>query len=460
MVAVLVTGAETSLLYLLTAVLVRSPTQAPAPWMWLWAAGLVAYFLPRRVGGVGSPLNRGVIATAILLTTLFSVYRFCFPEQPLWSAGWIAGTARDLTGGESAAARSVPILVLALIGLWWRQLARLTPGSDTVEALFRSGSLPVAALAVAGAAQWRTNDAWMRLLTWQIVAFFGLSLLALAYTGYRSQPSEDAGRRTLFVRWVGASFTPVLLALLVASIVSAVLFDSATPVVQALVTGVFSILGVLVIVVGSLAGRVMTAVLSLVALILSALKLAERPSRLPPPVRPERKSGPPPAVVHRVHVDDLINWLLLAIAVLVVVYLFNRYRPRRESESLRDVGHESAWKRPDLKSGLSSLYGRVRGRLSHWGDDPLRAMLADPTWRYTAEIRRAYGHVQRLYTRAGHGRYQSQTAWEHAQTQTSEALLQLTAIYQEARYSTRPAPRALAARARDLEATIRAELRS
>ncbi|MEJ7653744.1 MAG: hypothetical protein WKH64_10625 [Chloroflexia bacterium] len=49
LVAALLTGAETALLYLLTAELVGSLELAPLPWPALWLVGMFAFVLPRAL---------------------------------------------------------------------------------------------------------------------------------------------------------------------------------------------------------------------------------------------------------------------------------------------------------------------------------------------------------------------------------------------------------------------------
>ncbi|MDP9352538.1 MAG: DUF4129 domain-containing protein, partial [Chloroflexota bacterium] len=65
--------------------------------------------------------------------------------------------------------------------------------------------------------------------------------------------------------------------------------------------------------------------------------------------------------------------------------------------------------------------------------------------------------VQQLYARRGQGRSPAQTAREHANAQASEALGELADVYQQARYSTRPAPAELARRAKELREAVRKE---
>lgn len=454
-VVILLTGAETSLLHLLTALLAGSPHTAPLGWLWLWVLGLVAFLLPRALSGTSPTVYVLTIAAAILLTCSLAVHASSFSGVSSLDPTWIRAAWQALVSDGGATLGGTPLAIVAVLGLWWRQIGRETPGTDAAGAVFRWGPLLVAVLTFAGLAQWQGTAGGVSLLTTRTAIFFLLTLLALGYTQWIETPLRaGSGRLGSVVGWLTTSVLPLLLAAVVAVVLSALLFGTLAPAARVIADVVAAIvfLGIVVV---STALRALTWPLAwLIAAILSLLP--DIPFRRPPPPNPDENADAwRDAIQQRMlEVPDWIVWSVSLGALLLVLYVLSRYRPRRESLAGVPVARESVWELPDLRRGLRDLLRRpVREH------DPLDEMLRDPTWQHTAQVRRAYRDAAALLEEHGRGREAAQTAQEHARSQRSAAYRELAAVYAQARYSTIPAPPDMARRAMDLRNLLVAELK-
>lgn len=453
LVAVLLTGAETALLHLLVAEIAGSWGKAPLGWAALWAVGLLAYFLPRALEGLPSRAYALLLASVITATSLLAAYAAGYRGRAFWDPSWAVDAARALMFIDNAATRSIPLLAAALGALWWRQTHRETPGSEAAGAVFRLGPVPVAFLMLGALAAWGVGRE-LETATLRVAAFFLLALLALACTRWLETPQRGPGGRSTLPSWLGASTLPLLAAMLLTAGLSALLLGTAGPLLDLAATALVSVAVLLVVAVSTVLVWVAWALSRLLLLVLSIFNVHPQFGRLPGTPAEAEGEDRVERVTGTIQASEWLLWVLLALAVLLVLYALTRYRPRREDMSGEAATRESIWERPHLGRGLRNLLRRMRPR----DDDPLRALLRDPRWRHTAEVRRAYRDVQRLYARAGKGRDRSQTAREHASAQGAERLDELAAVYQRARYSTRPAPPEEAERARRLRAASRAEL--
>lgn len=452
-VVALLTGAETVLIYLLTAELTGAFDRAPLSWVHLWIVGLLAFFLPRTLHGSRGPIYPLGIAAAVIAVSLFSIWVACYPSWPLWGAAWVEDAIRALSGEPNAASRNIPTLVVTIFGLWWRQNARETPGSDAAGSVFRWGPVPVAVLCLLGIQVWGARSAEMRSVTGYVAAFFLLCLLALAYARWNETPTRSAGRVTSLLTWMSASMLPVLLALAVTSALSALLFGKVAPVLALLGRGVLTLLvGALVIAV-TVAGLLAWAVVLLIRWVFSLFSGTMLPPS-PAPGTDESRRQLQELVQRYMEVPPVVLWTGLGLATLLAVYALTRLRPRRESTAGAAVIRESVWEAPDPRAALRSLVKTFTRRLPTRAQDPLAALLADPTWKHTGEVRHAYRDVQASYARAGRGRVGSQTPREHAKAHGAPELAELAAIYGQVRYSTRPASESLARRAKELRDSL------
>jgi hypothetical protein len=454
LVAVLLAGAETALASAALAEVVGSFDAAPLDWAWLWAVALLAFFLPRALHGLPSGLYSVLVAAAAAGSVLLAVHARSYPDAPLWDPAWLADAVAPIAFRPTVAVRDPLLVALVVLAVWWRQMARETPGSEAAETIFRFGPAPVAAVLLGALAVWGSGEE-LRAVTWRVAAFFLLTLLALACTRWIETPQREPSGWASLPAWLGATALPLGLAALLTVGLSALLFGTVGPVVaflsRAVLSGILLVVSVMVAVVAWLVWA-LAQVLELVLRIFPGLGRFV----------PRRPYQPPPGEAARREVSERLfaapDWLLWVAVLLVgalALYALTRLRPRREGLAGPAVSRESAWERPDVRGGLRKLLNRARPR----AEDPLRALLRDPTWKHTAEVRRAYREVQRMYARRGRARAASQTAREYAGSHPSAALDELTALYQEARYSTRPAPPELAQRARELGARASAELR-
>lgn len=458
-VATLLAGAETALLYLLLAELGGSPRAAPMPWAVLWALALLAFFLPRALHGIPTALYSAAITLGVVSVSLLCIYIFCYPGRGLLSTAWIRDAGNALTGGENTAERNVMLLLFTMGVLWWRQMARETPGSDAAGWLFRWGPVPVAALTVGGVGLWGASSAEVGLMTGYITAFFVLNLLALAYTRWVETPGRSGGRVASLLNWLSASLVPILLAVAITSAVSGLLFGRVAPVLALLGRAVLTVIAWVLTAVVTVVGAVAWVVYMLVWTIIHLLgnTASERPTQ--PQAADDTQREIQELLARAAVAPGWLMWALVFVLAVLALYGLTRLRPRRESVAGAAVIRESVWAPPDLGLGIRQLLSGIRRRLPGSSPDPLAPLLRDPTWRHTAEVRRAYREVQAMYGRAGRGRATSQTPTEHALTVESPELDELAAIYGQARYGAEPATESTAARAQMLRAALTDQLR-
>ncbi len=453
----LLTGAETSLLYCLLALLAGGFLEAPLAWGWLWLLGLVAFFLPRMMSDLPQRSYAVAVAASACLTTLVAVHHAGYPMEPSWGTGWVEDAVRSASGLSSRSSVSILLVILAGIAVWWRQVARETPGSDAVGTTFRLGPVPVTGLMVLGVASWGTDGPDIARLAWQVAYFFGLCLLALAHVRWSETPRRDSHALACLARWLTTSMGPLLLSLAAAFVISSLLFGRIAPLLAVLLRGAGTLVGWILLAFAWALGLLAWLVANLLWLIYQALRLDEAGNR--PESAPDQTERILEALRSQQGAPRPYFWVLLLLVVAVSLWAIVRYRPRRESTAGSPISRESVWERPDLAAGLGAALSRLRRRLPAFNPDPLRALLSDPVWRHTGEVRKAYRDTARRYEHEGIGRPSAQTAKEHAEANTSLALRELTALYEQARYSTRPVSADAARRADALRDAIARELR-
>ena len=455
-VVLLLTGAEASLLHLLTALLAGSPETAPLGWLWLWTLGLLAFFLPRAISGASPPVYVSGVGLAVLVTCVLATHASAYSHVPFSDTSWMRDAWRALVYDRNTPLRGFPLAIVVVLGLWWRQLARETPGTDAAGALFRWGPLMVAMLTVGEVTQGHISGTGVSLLTVRIATYFVLTLLALGYTQWIETPLRaGSGRLGLLAGWLATSALPLLVAAVVAVALSALLFGTIAPVARFLAELVATIVFLGLVAIGTLLTALAWPLAWLIAAILSFLP--DIPFRRPQRPNPEQNADAwRDALRQRVlEMPDWIVWSVVFGALLFVLYVLTRYRPRRENLAGMPVARESVWERPDLRRGLRDLLQRLPTR-EH---DPLDDLLRDPTWQHTAQVRRAYRDAAAHMEQRGQGREAAQTAQEHAQVQGSTAYRELAAVYAQARYSTLPASPTLAHQAMGLHDTVIADLK-
>lgn len=454
-IAALLTGAETLLLYLLSAELAGGTDRTPLSWPALWTLGLAAFFLPRSLSGARTVLYLGALGAVLVASTALAVHSAAYPHHPLLSSGWVRDAARALEFRATDAQRSVPLTVALAAAVWWRQTARETPGSDAAGAVFRAAPIPVLLLALIAAVRWGGSSPETALAVEYLAAFFLLSLTALALARWVENPAAGASARSLLA-WMTASVVPIVAAVAGAAVLSALLFRTAGRTAASILEAALLGIGWVLVAVSTALATVVWAVMYLIVTVVRWLGIAH-------PAAPRRQATEETlrrlAELPRNNPRDptALFWVLLTLLLLVLIYVFARYRPRRETLAGRGLVRESVWERPSLTGLTRSLQQRLT-RLVASRRDPLRQLLADPLWRYTAQVRMAYREALRRYTDGGAARHAGETPREHARRVGSESLLQLTLLYEQARYSGTPCTEDAASEAHTLLAAIRLEL--
>lgn len=452
---VLLTGAETALLHLLTAEVAGSFERAPMGWGWLWALGVVAFSLPRVLHGAGlERLYPLLLGLAIVASVLLAVHNYGYPAVALWDAAWLSDAASAAVKRGGGTDRNVLLAVVTVLVVWWRQVRRETPSSDEASALFGIGPLAVAGLMVLALFTWGITGERIQAAAWNVAAFFALALLALAYTRWIETPQRSTGGRAAIASWVGSTTGPLVVAVAVTIALSGLIFGTFGPVVSVLAGMLSTVVLFIIVLIVTVLQWLTYAAAALLSGVLSAFNIRVPAAR--PPTPPSTTEATQRDMAERLaQGPDWTVWLFALLVAILVLWLLARMRPRYRRKGEGIVARESVWERPHLGGKLRALLRRRPAR----AEDPLRALAADPAWRHTVEVRRAYRDVQHLYEQEGRGRPPAQTPSEHAAAHPTGSLAELAALYNQARYSTRPAPAELADRARALRRAIRDGLR-
>ncbi len=434
----LLLGAESALLYLLLVVVARSPALAPVSWLELWTLGCGALLFLSVVENLSRGMRRALIGLGALIAFLLAVHASAYADRPLLDAHWPVDSIRALVLLPSGADRSVPLLLGALLALWWRaSVRRRDAGPESVEGLLHAAPLIVVVLAVGMMASLGTSDGTVLYLARYILAFFLLGFLASAFAGLRDLRS--AGIASL-VTWLPSALLPFAVMLALVGVLGLALSGRGDEAISSARDAVSAVASVA----GAAAGLVAEAVLSLARLVLGR--------------------GSPPDLEHRTlrHVShgaggaaagggvSLLPWLFVLAAAIVLFLVRRRYaRP-----STRGERRESAWRGPDLGGTVATLAHGIRRRVLSPKPDPLADLLLDPVWRHTADVRRTYRQVERSLEEDGESRDPGETVGEFAARHTSGSLRDLADLYQRARYSRKPSSPEDARRARELRVGI------
>ncbi len=432
LVAMLLLGAEASLTYLAVSVLARSPLGGPLPWLWLWGTGCAALLLSVILRRLRDPWARwALLALSGVVASLVSVRALSYPDAAPLDFTWLVDAAR-VAAGVGGHARARPQLVAgAVFGFWLWEGARRPPDAGAVRETLMVG--PVLVAAITAAALLVIPDS-ASLLVRYFALFFALCLVGVSV-------AERGGQGT--VRRALSGLLPIALPLAAVGIV-VLAFSGGLGSVASAVGG--SLLDV--------ANAVIAAISALLSILFHGNPPAATPGRLQRMPCPYQDPG---MCVHRPGGGLSIEPATLAMAGLAVAlvlaawYVLGHVRLGGSDEGEE---RESVWSARGAGRGLTSVVRSI-GRRRIGREDPLRGMLSDPVWRYSAEVRLAYREVEREFGRSGRGRLPPETASEHARRLGGGALGELVSVYNRARYGTRPVARELAARARELAKELR-----
>lgn len=405
------------------------------------AAGLVPRWL--HDSGIWDARYTGAVIAAIVGSTLVTIRAISFPGDPWLDSGWLREAGRSLVFAESTADVVVWVPVALSLAVWWLARFHGAPGLDRSRATLQAGT--VACALVATGSMLVARGPSDRAISLAIVAFFGATLLALAIARQNVEATRSARR-------IGTTvLLPTAAILAVAAAITGLLTADALRTIP----DTLAPLGVILDPIFRIVLLVMTLIAIAIALPILWLLSLGNPSN--PPVDTPVSDTNPGATARSAlewQPPDMVRYAI-AIAVLVIaVYAIARFGlhltrrdPERDETGRRSFG---------TGSRRGSWFDRLRWPFGRSTDDPMAAIRNDPDWSQTVRIRETYAAWLRWAQQRRMGRHGAETALEldhrtgpNLSPAAVAALDELTAIYDEVRYSNVPASPALADRAED-----------
>jgi hypothetical protein len=418
------------------------------------AIGLVAVarILPRLLHdrGIWGWNFSAVIALAIVISTLAAVKIVAFPGLPWLDRAWLRDALDSLVFENSAA----DITVWAPIGLsaavWWLAHFNGPPGLERSRAMLRTGAAVAAVVSLASAlVETGPSD---REIAVGVVIFFVVTLVALAIARQGGEATHTRGRlfSTVLLPTVAIVSVAALFALLVT-------FDwtrispHAPDILGTILAPVFTVLLLL-----------LTGVVILISLpLLWLFSLGNYDASRVNQFTGGAQTDPAQSALNW-HPPDPVRYLLAAIFLVIVfagIARFGLAVTRRDNER-----GETGDREIGAGKGLGKWLERFRWPFGRGAADPLANLRGDPRWAHTVHVRETYGTWLRWAEDRNYGRDTAETALEldrrsapffHSSA-SAAALDELTAIYDNVRYSETPATAEQADRATQLWRELKA----
>lgn len=383
-----------------------------------------------------------IMGSAILLSAVVVVKVGAFPDYRLFSLTWIQEAGQSLIFRESAAVRQVWMLIGLVVLAWWRGRSRAEPSLETTYSMLRLGLIWLAGGAILTLMVGQETLLITEYLTPALVGFVVISLISVAVA---RQPDFDypAAPQTGWV-WALILIVPTLIIAGFATSATGVLTRDTLDLLVTVVTPVFWALQYLV------QALVLTIALIAFLLISPIIWLLERQGFEPMANFPEIDISPGAgfdaneSASTGLTVDDPVRFLIVGIILLLIMFLLVRYlfRRRQRWEQQDDPQDESLidWNqtRPAFLARIRNWVSDTFGRR----DDDLPA---GPEWEGTRRIRKVYRLFLKQNAKSDQARNPHETPDRYARRlgQHSPADLpeieQITASYDQARYSGRPA---------------------
>jgi hypothetical protein len=391
-----------------------------------------------------------VVALAIVISTLAAVKIVAFPGMPWLDSAWLRDTLDSLVFEESEA----DITVWAPIGLsaavWWLAHFNGPPGLERSRGTLRTGAAVAAVVALASAlVETGPND---RAIGLGVGVFFVVTLVALALARQGSEATHSRGR--LFSTVLLPTVVIVSVAALFALLVT---FDwtrvspHAPDLLGTILAPVFTVLLLI------LTGLVILISLPLLWLFSLGNYDASRVNRF----TGGAQSDPAQSALDW-HPPDPVRYLLAAIFLVIIfagIARFGLAVTRRDNER-----GETGQREIGSGKGFGKWLERFRWPFGRGAADPLAGLRGDPRWAHTIHVRETYGAWLRWAENRSYGRDTAETALEldhrsapffHSPA-SAAALDELTAIYDNVRYSQTPATAEQADRATQLWRELKA----
>lgn len=451
LVALLV-GAEAAVVCLITVAAFNGQSTIWPGWFFLLL--LLGTNLQRAIESYRffSPQYELISIGAVVLLLLVALRVITFPSRPLADVGWVGDGLHALAFPSDPEALAAWYAIIFAGYAWWRGRTRDDPSLEAAYRTLRAGTpIAVAALLVTIATAPTQTDADLRRVLYSsAVAFLTLTLAAVALARLRVEQAR--GALTLTPRWLLTFLGPVASLVLIGALVAGIFTRRFLETILWLLTPVFWLVDLLLTILIYIATGIAWVVFTIVTFLLGLLGPTE-PIARPTVVAVGTPTADPAAGIAPVEYPDSLRYLIVFLILAAFVFVLTRFLWRRRQRRPPTAGEvrESVFSWDLLAEGLGGLLAGLGARFRR-APDPLEALRGDPRWQHTVAIRELYQRLLKRGASAEVPRADDQTPDEYAPvvgtTAPPPAVGALTARYDDARYSDRPATAEDAAAAR------------
>ncbi len=456
LLVILLIGAEAAVAYLVTTAIFGGLGAGDAPlWPgWLFLLLLLGTNLQRAIESYRffSPQYELIATVAVVALLLGAVRALVFPTTPPLDLGWLRAGARALAFPDDPRALPMWFTILLVAYAWYRGRTRDEPSLESAYRTMRAGTPAAIAaiLATMAGSSGRDDPDLRRALYGGVVIFLALALAAVALGRLRVEQAR--GALTLTPRWLLTFLGPVAALVLLGALVASIFTRRFLETLLWLLTPLFRLADLLLLIVIYLATGIAWVIFTIVSFLIGLLGNGEPTTpQLPRPIG--TPTPDPAATVTPLAYPDSLRYLLVAALLSALIWVLTRFlwhrRPRRPLSAGEQ--RESVFSWALLADGAAALLARLAGR-GRRPPDPLDTLRGDPRWQHTVAIRETYRSLLRRGDTASLPRAADQTPDEYAPvvavTAAPRAVADLTAHYDDARYSDRPATAEDAAAAR------------
>ncbi len=403
-----------------------------------------------------SPGYEIVAAVALAAIFLAAVRLIAFPHYGLTDPGWLREAARGFILRPTGATRPVWGVTLIVAYAWWRGRTRDEPWIEATYRTLRVGTVACAVfLSLAIVIIPLGGRPLPGALYGATVAFLGCTLAAIALARLRIEQAR--GTLTLTPRWLTTFFGPIVALLLVGGVLAGAFTRRFLDTVLWLLGPLFAVAQFILLILVYIATGIAWVVFTAATWLASLFPRGAATPTSPPTAALATPSPRALEGARAVETPDSLRYLIVLAILALLGWVLTRYLYRRRRRRALPAGEsrESIFSWDLLGEGLAGMLRRAGGRFRR-PPDPLAGLRGDPRWRHTLAIRETYRRLLRRGAAAEAPRAPAQTPDEYAPAVSERvagpggapAVGALTARYDDARYSDRPATAEDAAAAR------------
>lgn len=418
---------------------------SPLPVLLIFGLLLIGRLIPYLLSviRIWSPQYEIIMAASVTVSMLIVINVGAFPETPILSLDWITGARDALILRESAAQRSVWLLIAFVAFIWWRGKTRAEANLETAYSMLRLGLIWMAGALVFTVLISPEGAVILGHVNAALFGFVVFTLLAIAIA--RQPEGEDAAAWRASWIWLLIFAVPILLIAGTSVSTVGILTRDTLDVALSVLSPVFWLIRV------ALQAIVLTIAILAFILISPILWLLEqrgiRPLENFPSIdlTPGGISEAQESASTALEIENPVRYLIVGLILLTVIWLLIRFsfRRRRRWEESGRLQRESLieWDSP-ARSLLNQVRRWIEASLrpAQWTIGP-----AGPEWAATRRIRQTYQQFLRSNREQNAPRNPGETPTQYAhrlevqEAGDPDAIWRITRHYNQARYSGSPA---------------------